>query len=417
MAPDAGRARTRAAVAPHEPGPGGGDLPSATGTCAASTARRAIKVKQATPAQQELGAAVTAFRAAAELRPNWPDPFLGLMRTFIVMEDIERGRRRAGAGAALRLHRGQSRLGAARRGLSRPRREARRQRGARDADARRRGLHAGHRQPVEGRRLRQRHPAAARGTAPPGGSAGQDRRELSIAGRRQRSGGMSVTYTSAADRDRRRSTRAFWPAAPEPLLTAASLRCRSARSRSPTPAASACSANPIAAAAVVNLNTARDAAALEPALAAVFANPAERTVRRRSPVSVLQHRRRGPARAAERRRHFARHRQRRRDSASQGSRGARRPRRSRSRRPDRARSALHRGRPRQAEAVPHRAYAPTSSGAWCWRLAALYIAGFHAVALLWSRATYPRRSPAARDGAPPDRRRLRRAPEPAGSAA
>jgi eukaryotic-like serine/threonine-protein kinase len=41
-------------------------------------------------AQRELAAAVTAFREAAELRPNWPDPFLGLMRTFVAQEDIER---------------------------------------------------------------------------------------------------------------------------------------------------------------------------------------------------------------------------------------------------------------------------------------------------------------------------------------
>ena len=34
-------------------------------------------------AQRELTAAVTAFREAAELRPDWPDPFLGLMRTFV----------------------------------------------------------------------------------------------------------------------------------------------------------------------------------------------------------------------------------------------------------------------------------------------------------------------------------------------
>jgi tetratricopeptide (TPR) repeat protein len=42
-------------------------------------------------AERELAAAVTAFREAAELRPNWPDPFLGLMRTFVAQEDIERG--------------------------------------------------------------------------------------------------------------------------------------------------------------------------------------------------------------------------------------------------------------------------------------------------------------------------------------
>ena len=50
-----------------------------------------VKEKQAPSAQQELSAAVAAFRGAAELRTDWPDPFLGLMRTFIVMEDIERG--------------------------------------------------------------------------------------------------------------------------------------------------------------------------------------------------------------------------------------------------------------------------------------------------------------------------------------
>lgn len=41
-------------------------------------------------AQRELAAAVSAFRLAAELRPNWPDPFFGLMRTFVAQEDIER---------------------------------------------------------------------------------------------------------------------------------------------------------------------------------------------------------------------------------------------------------------------------------------------------------------------------------------
>jgi serine/threonine-protein kinase len=41
-------------------------------------------------AQRELDAAVTAFREAAELRPAWPDPFLGLMRTFVALDDIER---------------------------------------------------------------------------------------------------------------------------------------------------------------------------------------------------------------------------------------------------------------------------------------------------------------------------------------
>jgi serine/threonine protein kinase len=48
--------------------------------------------KQSAPAQQEFTAAVAAFREAAELRPHWPDPFLGLARTFIYgLEDVDRG--------------------------------------------------------------------------------------------------------------------------------------------------------------------------------------------------------------------------------------------------------------------------------------------------------------------------------------
>src|SRR5206468_7238114 len=43
-------------------------------------------------AQREFTDAVSAFREAAELRPNWPDPFLGLARTFIYgLEDVDRG--------------------------------------------------------------------------------------------------------------------------------------------------------------------------------------------------------------------------------------------------------------------------------------------------------------------------------------
>ena len=42
-------------------------------------------------AQEALTAAVTAFRRSAEARQDWPDPFLGLMRTFIALDDIERG--------------------------------------------------------------------------------------------------------------------------------------------------------------------------------------------------------------------------------------------------------------------------------------------------------------------------------------
>src|SRR5206468_5534993 len=37
--------------------------------------------RQASEAQREFTDAVAAFREAAELQPDWPDPFLGLMRT------------------------------------------------------------------------------------------------------------------------------------------------------------------------------------------------------------------------------------------------------------------------------------------------------------------------------------------------
>jgi hypothetical protein len=48
--------------------------------------------RELAPARQEFNDAVTAFREAVELRPDWPDPFLGLMRVFIYgLEDIDRG--------------------------------------------------------------------------------------------------------------------------------------------------------------------------------------------------------------------------------------------------------------------------------------------------------------------------------------
>ncbi len=48
--------------------------------------------KQTVEAQREFTDAVAAFREAAELRQDWPDPFLGLMRTFIYgLEDVDRG--------------------------------------------------------------------------------------------------------------------------------------------------------------------------------------------------------------------------------------------------------------------------------------------------------------------------------------
>ena len=48
--------------------------------------------KQLQSAQRNFSDAVTAFREAASLRPNWPDPFLGLAHTLIYgMQDIDRG--------------------------------------------------------------------------------------------------------------------------------------------------------------------------------------------------------------------------------------------------------------------------------------------------------------------------------------
>jgi serine/threonine protein kinase len=47
---------------------------------------------ETTAAGRELTEAVVAFREAAELRPGWPDPFLGLARTFTYgLEDVDRG--------------------------------------------------------------------------------------------------------------------------------------------------------------------------------------------------------------------------------------------------------------------------------------------------------------------------------------
>ena len=88
---------------------------------------------------------------------------------------------------------------------------------------------------------------------------------------------MSVTYTTAAERDRRRHDRAVWFEWSEPLLVATSvvvalaitLACLG-RLRA---ADAAARGNPGTA---VNLNTARDSAAFEAPLAAVFSNPNDR---------------------------------------------------------------------------------------------------------------------------------------------
>jgi tetratricopeptide (TPR) repeat protein len=48
--------------------------------------------KQAAAARQEFAEAVAAFREAAQLRSDWPDPFLGLARTFTLgLGDVDRG--------------------------------------------------------------------------------------------------------------------------------------------------------------------------------------------------------------------------------------------------------------------------------------------------------------------------------------
>jgi tetratricopeptide (TPR) repeat protein len=53
-------------------------------------ARKADKDPDA--ARREFADAVTAFREAAELRPKWPDPFIGLSRTFVSgLGDVDRG--------------------------------------------------------------------------------------------------------------------------------------------------------------------------------------------------------------------------------------------------------------------------------------------------------------------------------------
>ena len=63
----------------------------ATGICAGSMAKLEARRKTTDAARRQLTAAVTAFRQAAELRQNWPDPFIGLMRTFVALDDMERG--------------------------------------------------------------------------------------------------------------------------------------------------------------------------------------------------------------------------------------------------------------------------------------------------------------------------------------
>jgi tRNA A-37 threonylcarbamoyl transferase component Bud32 len=52
----------------------------------------AMRRDETVVAQRHLTNAVAAFREAAELRQGWPDPFLGLARTFVYgLEDLDRG--------------------------------------------------------------------------------------------------------------------------------------------------------------------------------------------------------------------------------------------------------------------------------------------------------------------------------------
>ena len=85
-----------------------------------------------------------------------------------------------------------------------------------------------------------------------------------------------MTYTVAADRDRRRE-RVGWHAAPGWTLTAASCLAVVAIALAYTGRFRALSTgSPLPDAAIVNLNTVRDAAELEPALAAVYDHPDDR---------------------------------------------------------------------------------------------------------------------------------------------
>jgi serine/threonine protein kinase/tetratricopeptide (TPR) repeat protein len=76
--------------------PGNSSLRAALSYCDGHLLRingEALKSRsQRDEATQAFADAVVAFREAAGLRPNWPDPFLGLARTFIYgLEDVDRG--------------------------------------------------------------------------------------------------------------------------------------------------------------------------------------------------------------------------------------------------------------------------------------------------------------------------------------
>ena len=87
---------------------------------------------------------------------------------------------------------------------------------------------------------------------------------------------MSVTYTTAAERDRQRSWHEARRAWPEPLLMAASLVAVLAIALACAGRLRALDGAEIGGGRVVNLNTVRGAATLEPALEGIFAIPNDR---------------------------------------------------------------------------------------------------------------------------------------------
>jgi hypothetical protein len=194
-----------------------------------------------------LTAAVSAFREAAELQPNWPDPFLGLMRAFIAMDDLERGAD-ALAQAERYGHGGRSRLGPARRGyLTRATKLAEAEELeplTRAADA-----HAKPSNTSRKRRRSARSPKAARGPAsPPRRASAKERLPESQIEKLLQwiphvKPTMSLTYTTAAERDTLRLNREARYGWPEPLLAATSSQVAYSRSLRPASAGFARSMN------------------------------------------------------------------------------------------------------------------------------------------------------------------------------
>ena len=133
------------------------------------------KAKDTDAARQQLTAAVTAFRQAAELRQNWPDPFLGLMRTFVALDDMERGADALAQAQRYAYTAGESRLGAARRRLLFARGETLGHGRPGLADPCGGRLQPCHRCLLEGRRHPDRRSEIARRPAPPAPGPGSHR--------------------------------------------------------------------------------------------------------------------------------------------------------------------------------------------------------------------------------------------------